>query len=327
MVAVPRYAKRFARVPQALALLRAAPEGLDLAGLAARVSAPEDELREELLAFFTAEVGLGGTDPGFRGGHLEFLGPDGGDADASAATVVRLTDEAALTELGVEVFGPEVLAPLLAAAYDLLATEPHNVALAGAVAALESGLVSGVTAVPRDGAATAGLLRTAAATRRRVRLVYARTWRPGVVDRVIEPYRVVSTVRGYEVDAGPLDADGAIRTYLVSGIHEAEVLDETFQRPADAASRIAAARSETPVDLVVPQRSRWAVDLMAERVEVLAEDEDDVALRAWLLPPLVDRVGQVLVLAGPDAYVTAPADLQDAGSDLARRLLAHHGLE
>lgn len=324
-MAVPRYAKRFARVPQALALLRAAPEGLDLAALAERVSAPEDELREELLAFFTAEV-LGGTDHGFRGGHLEFLGPDGGDADAAAATVVRLTDEAALTELGVEVFGPEVLAPLLAAAYDLLATEPDNAVLASAVASLESGLVSGVTAVPRDGAETAGLLRTAAATRRRVRVVYARTWRPGVVDRVIEPYRVVSTVRGYEVDAGPLDDDGAIRTYLVSGIHEVEVLDEMFHFPPDVAARIATARRETQVDLVVPQRSRWAVDLMAERVEVLAEDEDDAAVRAWLLPPLVDRVGQLLVLAGPDAYVTEPVDLQDAGRDLARRLLAHHGL-
>ena len=128
------------------------------------------------------------------------------------------------------------------------------------------------------------------------------------------------------VDAGPLDANGSIRTYLVSGIRAAEVLPDGFDRPLDVAERIAAARSETVVGFVVPQRSRWAVDVHAERVEVVREDEDDVELQAHLLPPLAERVGQILVLAGPAAYVTEPAGLRDCGADEARRLLAHHAL-
>jgi len=36
------------------------------------------------------------------------------------------------------------------------------------------------------------------------------------------------------------------------------------------------------------------------------------------------RVGLVLLVAGPDAFVTEPADLRDAGRNLARELLAHH---
>jgi hypothetical protein len=36
------------------------------------------------------------------------------------------------------------------------------------------------------------------------------------------------------------------------------------------------------------------------------------------------RVGLVLLIAGTDAFVTEPADLRDAGRDLARELLTHH---
>ena len=32
----------------------------------------------------------------------------------------------------------------------------------------------------------------------------------------------------------------------------------------------------------------------------------------------------MLLVAGPDAFVTEPADLRNAGRDLARELLAHH---
>jgi hypothetical protein len=81
------------------------------------------------------------------------------------------------------------------------------------------------------------------------------------------------------------------------------------------------------VTFVVPQGARWAVERHAEPAEVVQEDEEGVKLRANVLPPVQRRVGLVLLVAGPDAFVTEPADLRDAGCDLARELLAHHAPE
>jgi proteasome accessory factor C len=76
---------------------------------------------------------------------------------------------------------------------------------------------------------------------------------------------------------------------------------------------------------VVPRELFWAVERFAERVSVSRADED-LEVVADVLPPLADRVGLVLVVAGPDAFVVEPADLADAGAQTARRLLAHHRL-
>jgi proteasome accessory factor C len=55
----------------------------------------------------------------------------------------------------------------------------------------------------------------------------------GVVEHVIKPYRFVNTHRGWEVDAGVVGRDEYVPTFLLSGIRELAVLDETFERPAD----------------------------------------------------------------------------------------------
>ena len=68
-----------------------------------------------------------------------------------------------------------------------------------------------------------------------------------MTERVIDPYELNYSARGAEVDAGPLDEDGRIRTFLVSRIRDIDVLDETFQRPGDALALCAAAREPTPV--------------------------------------------------------------------------------
>jgi proteasome accessory factor C len=167
-------------------------------------------------------------------------------------------------------------------------------------------------------------MRQAARDCRRVRIVYARAWHPGVVERVIGPYQVVHTRRGWEVDAAVAGRDGAVRTYLVSGIRQLEVLDERFLRPDDADERIAANRRLQAVEVVVPQSARWAVELYAESGQLLAEDEDSVKLRAHLLRPVEQRLGLLLIAAGPDAFVVSPTELADAARTLARDLLDHH---
>jgi hypothetical protein len=115
-----------------------------------------------------------------------------------------------------------------------------------------------------------------------------------------------------------------VPTFLLSGIRELDVLVETFERPADVDERIERNRREVAVTFVVSQGARWVVERHAESAEVLEEDEESVKLRASVLPPVQRRVGLVLLIAGTDAFVTEPADLRDAGRDLARGLLTHH---
>jgi proteasome accessory factor C len=157
-----------------------------------------------------------------------------------------------------------------------------------------------------------------------VRISYSRQWSPGFSERVIEPYRVVRTRRGWEVDAGPPDDVAAVRTFLVSGIVDCAVTDETFGTPADLDVRLAAQRRASSVEVVVPQSARWAVERFAEATAVLDDDEEDVALRADLLPPVAARLGLLLLCCGPDAFVTAPESLRNAGVEAAKQLLAHH---
>jgi predicted DNA-binding transcriptional regulator YafY len=92
----------------------------------------------------------------------------------------------------------------------------------------------------------------------------------------------------------------------------------------DLARRLAAQRQRTSVDVVMPHSGRWAADMYAEDVEVLQADEESVKVRLGLLPPLEQRVGMLLLAVGPDAFVTEPRELEDAGAVLAEELLAHH---
>jgi len=122
-----------------------------------------------------------------------------------------------------------------------------------------------------------------------------------------------------------------------SGRHETSVGGVTAQRVPDRrdgaedlrltlTSGSSGNRCEVAVTIVVPQGARWVVERHAESAEV-QEDEESVKLRDNVLPPLQRRVGLVLLIAGTDAFVTEPADLRDAGRDLARELLAHHAPE
>jgi predicted DNA-binding transcriptional regulator YafY len=329
------YARRLAVLPRALGILELHPDGLPLADLAGELGVEPADLREVFMAYYLADlVSLGSLSLPI----VEFVGPgsdwtDEGDVadDPSAAggpvgpEWVRVLAPDPEHELGVDHLTAEQLGALYRAGTDLLALEPDNETLAAALDAFATALEPADTGGDeRRGATTAQLMHRAAEDRRRVEITYSRQWHPGTTTRTVEPYRVVRTRRGWEVDAGPPDDVAAVRTYLVSGIVEARPTDETFDLPADLDELLAANRRPETVELVVPQDSRWAVDRFAESSEVLADDEDDVALRAQLLPPVAQRLGLLLLCTSPDAFVTAPAALRDAGVDTARALLAHH---
>ena len=78
--------------------------------------------------------------------------------------------------------------------------------------------------------------------------------------------------------------------------------------------------------MVVPADKVWAVERFVEQVEVERQDEEGAQLLLQVLPPLRERVGLLLAVAGPEAFVVTPPDLADADAETARRLLEHHGL-
>lgn len=323
---VAGYARRLADLPRALHILELHPDGLPLDALAAELGTTATALRETFLAYYRADlVELGD----WRLPMVEFLGREGSaDVDPGQADRVRVVSADPERELGVQHLSAEALARLFEAGADLLALEPDNEVLRSALAAFQRSLWP--ADLPRAGqwrAEVARDLRRAIEEHRRVRITYARQWLPGLRERVIEPYRLVRTRRGWEVDAGPPDEQAAVRSYLVSGITAYECLPETFQPPSDVAESVAANRAAVEVELVVPQGGRWAVERFAERVTLLSDDETDVSLRAALLPPVAHRLGLILLSAGPQAFVVSPKDLAGAGEALARELLAHHSVD
>lgn len=324
MSQVAAYAKRLAALPRALAILELHPQGLPLADLVGELGVRPEDLREVVMAYYLADlVELGN----FGQPVVEFFAPDADDEEVDPATAqwVRVVARDPEQELGVDHLSAEQLGRLFEAGADLLALEPENATLRSALEAFQSALW------PVDGpagtewkATTAQQLHKAVQERRRVRISYVRQWHPGAGERVIEPYRLVRTRRGWEVDAGPADEVAAVRTFLVSGISTCDVLDETFQLPADVDELLTTQRTPVTVELVVPQDRRWAVDRYSEAVTVLADDEESVSLRAELLPPVAQRLGLLLLCCGPDAFVMTPLDLADSGADVARVLLEHH---
>ena len=330
MSAIPRYVTRIARLPQVFARLAQEPDGMPLAELAAEFDVPVQEMREDLLAFYTADLStflLGLARPEV----VEFLGADGDIEDPNAAEVVRIVAEQP-ADLGVEYVDAGELGLVYAAALALLDTQPDDAELGGAIDALAETMFGDSRA--REAADPPGVpewnhllptLQAAQRERRTLRIVYSRAWEQGVTEREIAPYRLVQTRRGWEVDAGPPDEQGRLRTYLLSNIRSASDAGGTFELPGGLADMLAAHRETTTVRIVLPQSARWVADFYAERVTNVSDDETDVEVDVELLPPLERRVGMILLAAGPDAFVVSPRELESAGVVLAEELLLHHG--
>ncbi|MBO0846492.1 MAG: WYL domain-containing protein [Nocardioides sp.] len=322
----PKYVQRFARLPQVLELLADYPNGLPLDELADKVGAPDGELRQDLLAFYSADLVEFGFDR--PPATLEFLGPEGGDEDPYEAEIVRISGDPGLDELGVHYVSASELALLFSAARALQDLDPSDEHLAAAVDVLAETMYGEEDAreTPEHKRWNECLdpLHQAVQEHRRVRIVYSRAWQSGVRERVIEPYQLVNTRRGWEVDAGPVDERGAIRTYLLANVRRAELLPDRFVPPDDLTGVLARQRETTRVRARLPQSARWTAEMYAENVCVVADDEEFCTLDLDLLPPLEHRVGLLLVAAGSTAELLEPTELRSAGADLAQELLDHH---
>lgn len=339
-MAAPSYVRRIARLLDVFDQLQAHPNGVRLALLAEECGIGVEELREDLLAYYAADPGmwLGLT----RRHVLEWTGADdspdeGEEADPTSALTVRLVEEP--QDLGVEYLDAGELALIHTAANALLEVlppdaDPHLESAVDVIAETLLGDPGEREAGRREAASLAGnswrpasldLLQQASTQRRKVRIRYSRQWETGVVEGTIEPWRLVQTsVRGWEVDAGPVAANGRLRTYLLGNVRDLEVLDETFTLPEDAEDLLADQRTTTSVRLHLPHRARWALDEYAESSTVVADTEDGFTVDLELLEPVGWRVGLITLAAGPETRVLSPAGLVSQGPSLAQRLLAHH---
>ncbi|RIQ31203.1 helix-turn-helix transcriptional regulator [Jiangella rhizosphaerae] len=326
-MSTPQYVRRFDRVTRALNELSLHAGGLPIAALAEQLGTDAQTLRAELRAYFRADVDPAYSPNAIRQTTIRFHDADGVDVEPAEAEFVSASPRPT-EEVGADYVTVGELARIYRAGQDLLAVEPANTGLEGALNALTatvlSGLGAGRSTWLADLAASVG---DALRSRHRMELTYARAWQPGVRTHVVEPYRLVKTRRGWELDAGFVTGDafdGRVGTFLLSGVRSATILAARFEHPADVDALIAANRRTTAVDLVTPQDSRWVVDRFSESVEVLGADEDMIRMRAHLLPPVDRRLGLLLLVAGPDTWVNTPTTLRDAGTDLARDLLAHY---
>ncbi len=318
----------FARIHRVMAMLHGHPAGLPLDAVARELGVPATTLRQEILDYYATDIPAHALLGLNRADTIEFLAADGAEADPHLAPVIRAVSDRPEAELGVEYLRADELVVLYEAARGLAELEPDNIALAEALAVLSDTFLAGTTTAggrsdTSDG--PAALLREAVERCRVVRIEYSRAWRPGVGTREIHPYALRHTNRGWEVDAGPL-SQGRARTFIVDRISSAEPLQDRFERPAGIDQVLAAERTEVRVEMSLPQRTQWVVDRFAESTAVVTADADDLSVRAGFLPPVGERIGLILVIAGRDAFVVEPPHYQSAGADLARQLLAHHDL-
>ena len=327
MTPAATYVRRFTRIQDAFEVLADHPQGLPLERLAQTLGATTAELREEILAFYTAEAAVDSPLLQYRDPGMQFVSAAGDEADPLEADIVVVTGEP-LADLGIDRLTHAQMAELWRTGRALLTLEPDNTALAAALDVIADGWLLGTGPdVPDPGDDWVAALRAAVEERRVVRIEYSRAWRPGVFERAIHPYRVVAGGRGWEVDAGPLDDSGRPRAYLLGNVRSLTPTPEHFEVPAGAAEAIQRNRATTAVTMVLPQDAAWAPDRLAESVALGASDSDDVTVHLDLVEPVAQRVGLILLAAQGRGFVVDPPDLADAGAVMAQRLLAHHDLQ
>jgi predicted DNA-binding transcriptional regulator YafY len=328
-----RYVQRLGRVFEALQILDLYPSGLALSDLAHLLGCDVADIRADLAAL-NAGSDLG---PDAGGGFVLFLAELAEPVDANAEDDDDLYVEPE-DAVAVRLQGPSLhrgaggltvadLGAVLQQAQDLLQLDPADEAMARVVAEIRSRWLPGVSDVWRPSLANRfeHLLAEAVSEHRQVWLRYERIWRPGTIERVVQPYAIVRTHRGFEVDAGtPVDPD-TIKTYLIDQIRDAHMLPESFEPPPNVEQLCSDHRRTTDVTLVVPKDREWAAEYLSEAVVVEARD-DETQLRVSVLEPVRERVGLLVVEAGEDAFVASPAPLVDAAAEVADRLWAHHGL-
>jgi proteasome accessory factor C len=168
-------------------------------------------------------------------------------------------------------------------------------------------------------------LREGLRQQRRVHLDYYVFSRDQRTQRGVDPYRVFAADGAWYLYGYCHLARGE-RLFRVDRISRADLLDESFERPATAGE-------DPPLLHVAPETPRVTLDLapsarwVAETYPVEESTErPDGGLRVQLAVASRPWFERLLLRLGPDAQVVAASDptLRDAARDAARRVLARY---
>lgn len=320
----PVYVRRYTRILQALQVLSFYPDGLPLTQLAEELGASTDDLREEILAYYTAEPAAGA---GYRLPGVGWISPTGEDEDPAVAELVVLTDPQVLADLGAVRLTTQEMAGVWRAGRILAEYEPDNEVLEQALDVVANGWLYGPLVDADPGSDHVAVIRDAIEQRRRIRITYARAWRPGISTRVVDPYRLICTNRGWELDAGPLDDAGDPRTFLLANTSELEVLAEGFEVPDDIREILARNRAQIRVEVSLPQRAAWGADTQADSIDAIRSDAETTTLRVELSPPYAERLALLLAPSYGQGMLMDHRELAADIGRVAQRLLRHHGFD
>lgn len=162
---------------------------------------------------------------------------------------------------------------------------------------------------------------------RRLRLRYRRDL-DRVVDRTVEPYGLVSKAGTWYLLAG---VGGQPRVYRVSRIEDAELTDETFQRPPTFNLRSAWAAQVGRFQGAAPERVSVTVrvdpGVSGQFTRVVGEqivDRSDGGV-AVLNFPACDVAVSLLAAFGGAVEVLEPKDLRERMADIGRQLSTLYG--
>ena len=154
-----------------------------------------------------------------------------------------------------------------------------------------------------------------------MRIVYSKAWNPEVITRTVDPLGLALVDGVWELDAGPVDR-GDIRSYLVRRIRSCEVLAETFDVDDEMRRLLAARRGTADVLMFVPSDMVWLLHTAADKVVVQQSDASGSQVVVTVREPIEARLGVILAVMGPEAFVVHPPHYRDVQATWAGRLLA-----
>jgi proteasome accessory factor C len=166
-------------------------------------------------------------------------------------------------------------------------------------------------------------LRTGVRQHRQVAIDYYAYGRDTHTRRVIEPYRVTSDQGQWYASAWCHLAQDE-RLFRLDRISSAELLDQTFEPPADLpAESVFSPSTEDPRIVVeLAPDARWVAEQYP--VEALVEGGDG-SVRVTLAVTATAWLERLLVRLGPSARVVdGPPELRQAGRDAAQRILGRY---
>lgn len=303
----PRTVSRLSRI---LALIPYVleKESADVADILARFDYSEDQLTRDLNTVFVCGL------PGYGPGDLMEAYIDEDEVIIDAADYFTRAPRLTSTEALV----------LLAAGMTVVGMGEGTPALESAVRKLTASVMpeasSALAVDVLDESDNVGLLRSAAAGKRVVRMTYRSVGKEETTDRDIEPWTVFATLGRWYVTGYCRLVDGE-RTFRVDRIRYIEVTDEAFERPKkvpEPGVGYTASADDVVCVIDLYPKALWVLEYYP--VEVLRESSRSTRIR--FSAPEAEVPARLLLRLGRDAKLVKGREVAERVAELGQLLLS-----